>query len=434
MSKHLRTAILLLVCLLFTVPAYAQFADFVVDDDGNPLNTYPTLTQAVATAELYAGSDPIRIIIEAGSYSDVGVVIDHGAIGVITAILGAGSDSVFFTAPQNDTGVFLDPSGTTDLEIAGINVANYLYGMGTMTAGCTGLNIHDCIFDNNGEDSLPGNAGAAIFLSGDNMVVDGCEIMNGERGILLYAPANNADNNSILNNSIHDNEQYGIGMFGAAGFTMNGATVTGNVLENCADAGIQLWANGAAAFNGPTVDGNTVTASTWEGIIVAGAAGGSVSGNTVTGCSKATVGGGGNSNPSPYGGISIASSSGVTVHSNTSHAHGDAAIAGSEYGIRVTGSGNSVRYNCLFNHAGVQGDDAGDGSNVWRFNYFDDLSGNASFPDYLLDGSAGEIDTKPSLYDNSAVLAGGASSPMEVWSTLMSTLIGLSRRVRLMTQ
>ena len=55
------------------------------------------------------------------------MIIDHGQPGVIREIVGDGKDLVFFEAPVDNAGVFLDPSGVTDLLITGISVANYEY-------------------------------------------------------------------------------------------------------------------------------------------------------------------------------------------------------------------------------------------------------------------------------------------------------------------
>ncbi|MCD6249777.1 MAG: right-handed parallel beta-helix repeat-containing protein [candidate division Zixibacteria bacterium] len=424
MKSFFKVMILGVACLLISSAAFAQYTEFVVEPGGSS-TTYPDLATAVATAQAFTGDH--RIVVRAGTYNDVGIVIDHTQPGKIREIVGEGSDVVFFADPVLQTGMFLDVSGATDVTVTGINVAGYLWGMTTQFGPVTDLHVYDCIFDDNGVDGLPDYSGGAFSIHGSDILIEDLEVMNGERGIRFgskywdaghantwVGPVTALDNITVKNCYIHDNEQYGIYYDGLAAPSMNGAVVEGNTVELNTDGGIQLWAQGAT-FNGPTVDGNTVTASTWEGIIVADAAGGSVSGNTVTGCSKGTVGGGGNSNLSPHGGIYISSCSGVTVHSNTSHANGDASIAGSEYGMWVSGSSNSVRYNCLFDHAGVQGYDGGDGTNYWTGNYYEDLA----TPTYTLDGPGVpyEVDGAPWLYNNSAVFA-TAISPIEVWDVV----------------
>jgi hypothetical protein len=48
--KRIHVNALIVVCLLFCVaPAFAQYSTFVVDDNGNPATTYPTLAAAIAT-------------------------------------------------------------------------------------------------------------------------------------------------------------------------------------------------------------------------------------------------------------------------------------------------------------------------------------------------------------------------------------------------
>ncbi|HUV31742.1 MAG TPA: cohesin domain-containing protein [Acidobacteriota bacterium] len=416
MCRSFKIVLFMTAAVLFAVPAMAQYTVFVVDDDGDPATTYPTLAQAVATAQAFAGEH--RIEIRPGAYSDVGVWIDHSQPGVIREIVGDDKSTVIFTAPVFQTGTWLDPHGTTDLTITGITVVSYLYGIRTYVSGCNELHVYDCIFDDNGADGYDGTTastlGGGIWVHGSDCVIEYVEVMNGEWGIRYgnwFATA--LDDNIVRHCYVHNMEEYAMWFVGgtSAG-TMNNLLVEDNVVDSCVDYGIQFWPVGAT-FNNPVIQHNTVTNVMWEGILVTGANGGSILNNEVTGCSYGTTAPH-NSNSDPHGGIWVNNCSSMLVHDNTSYDNGGAGTANCDYGIYATGDHNDIRWNCLFNHAGVEGYDGGDGTNVWRRNYFEDLVTNLAYPDYDLDGGM-ETDTNPWLYDNSAVTV--EAQPMEVWTT-----------------
>ena len=52
--------LMILVSLVLSGMAYAQYSTFIVDDDGNPLTTYPNLAAAIATAQTFAGG-PLKM-------------------------------------------------------------------------------------------------------------------------------------------------------------------------------------------------------------------------------------------------------------------------------------------------------------------------------------------------------------------------------------
>ncbi|MCP4684886.1 MAG: hypothetical protein GY867_05485, partial [bacterium] len=180
MSNFSKTLLITLGCLLFALPAMAQYTEFVVEPGGSG-TTYPDLASAVATAQGFAGEH--KIVIRAGAYADVGVVIDHTQPGKIREIVGDDMTTVIFTDPAPETGFFLDVSGVNDLKVTGISVVSYMWGMTSQFGPPTDLHVFDCIFDDNGVDGLASSAGGAFSLHGSDILIEDCEVMNGERGI-----------------------------------------------------------------------------------------------------------------------------------------------------------------------------------------------------------------------------------------------------------
>jgi hypothetical protein len=84
MLKYIRIFLTLLIALL-TMTAISNANTFVVDDNGNPSTTYPTLKAAILTANSFPGLKH-EIIIMAGTYSDAG--LSFAVPGKIASIVG----------------------------------------------------------------------------------------------------------------------------------------------------------------------------------------------------------------------------------------------------------------------------------------------------------------------------------------------------------
>ena len=126
--------------MLLAVPTFAQWTTFVVDDDGDPLTTYPTLTQAMATANTFPNG-PHAIEIRPGTYSDANLAVSSN----VFMITGDGAGDVFFVAPAG-TDDFLQFNTTQALEISGINVSGYDNAFWSSGAVPT-PDVHDITFD-----------------------------------------------------------------------------------------------------------------------------------------------------------------------------------------------------------------------------------------------------------------------------------------------
>ena len=168
--------ILLVTCLVMLMTGVATSATFMVMEGGTA-PYFTNLDTALWTAETY-GPGPHTIEVYAGNYGDVGLVVPTNVVAIIGMDVG-----VVFTDPLTQTGMFLDVSGTTDLAISGITVKDYVWGITSQFSEFTGLHVFDCVFDNNGQDGVSNYDGGAFSIHGSNILIEDCEIMNGERGV-----------------------------------------------------------------------------------------------------------------------------------------------------------------------------------------------------------------------------------------------------------
>jgi hypothetical protein len=252
--------------MLLAVPSFAQWTTFVVDDDGDPLTTYPTLTQAMATANTFPNG-PHAIEIRPGTYSDANLAVSSN----VFMITGDGAGDVFFVAPAG-TDDFLQFNTTQTLEISGINVSGYDNAFWSSGAVPT-PDVHDITFDavTTGINFVGGSGGtydgllfvnvgtgfagnyAGITLQ--NSVFDTCgyafdgvanpsvftglTISNGTNGIALQS---GSVGNTVTGCEIFDMSGYGVGLFNADdGFVQN------NTIYNCGDYAVKC--GGAAERN-----------------------------------------------------------------------------------------------------------------------------------------------------------------------------------------
>ncbi|GEM_PF-1618897 len=378
----------LMTIIALTALTSLGWADVYTVDNTDP-QVYQTLAGALATAAQNTGTHKIAIMPGKGYDTDCDLTVPAN----VDEIYGVPDERgpVVFTAPTYQTGAFLDVSGTTDLDISAITVENYLWGITSQFGPFTGLHVFDCVFDNNGEDGVANYDGGAFSIHGSDILIEDCDVINGERGIRFgykywdashantwVGPATALDNITVRHCNINNLEQYAIYFDGKDAPSMNNAVVDINTVDACTDAGIQLWPQGAV-FNNVLVQGNVVSNCTWEGILVANVLSGNVLDNEVFNCSKGTVGGAGNTNPSPYGGIYVKGT--VTISGNTSYNNGMGTGIG-DWGLYVNGYWLNINNNCFWGHAGPQAADVNTtGANWWHDNYYGDIvAGQTSYP------------------------------------------------------
>jgi len=405
MHRIFKAFALTIGCLILASAAMAQYTEFIVQPGGSG-TTYPNLTAAVATAQTFTGQH--RIIVKAGTYNDAGIFIDHTKPGVIREIIGAGKDVVIFQAPVpgafpvGPANTFLDVRSTTGIKIEGISVVGYDLGIATWGPMAAGLIVNDCLFDSNI---------AGIYVASNGGLFDKLEIKNGWQGFQLFsfAGGENIDNNVLSNSSIHDMSRAPAVFFaitapfaGLPAASLNNNQVVGCQIYDNSDQGIIVSNSGVGPVNGTMIMGNMIYNNQWNAVALMGCTTGSVDGNTVYGNVKGSI------NPDSTllvntwarGAIDLFGCNGVTVQNNTVYDNGGLGTTGdgvayADYGIATDGKNTLFKNNCLFGHAGVEGFDAGDGSNWWTENYYEDLT----VAPYALDGGVA-FDTTPMTREN----------------------------------
>ena len=405
MKSVFKVLALAVVCLLAYSVAFAQYTEFIVEPGGSG-TTYPSLTAAVATAQTFTGQH--RIVVRAGTYNDASIFIDHTKPGVIREIVGDGKDVVFFQAPVpgafpvSQANTFLDVKSTTGIKIQGISVVGYDLGIATWGPMAVGLIVDDCLFNLNI---------AGIYVASNGGLFDNLEIKNGWQGFQLFSfvGGENIDNNVLSNSSIHDMSRAPAVFFAIKDhFIMNvAASLNNNQVVGCqiydnSDQGIIVTNFGAGIVNGTVIRDNAIYNNQWNAVALMGCTAGFVDSNTVYGNSKGSI------NPDSTlllnnwarGAVDLFSCNGVTVQGNTVYDNGGLGTTGdgaayADYGIATDGMNTLFKNNCLFSQAGVQGFDAGDGSNWWTENYYGDLT----VVPYAVDGAV-ESDATPMTREN----------------------------------
>lgn len=397
---------------------------FVVDDDGVP-PTYPTLANALASAQLDLNG-PHQIMILHGDYTDNGLIVPTN----VDHIYGDPVEdraNIVFHAPQFQAVDFLyfdTAAGQTimdGLTIEHLTIKEYQYAL--MGGVVNDIVIKDIEFDDNGPDgydtltSTGDLGGAIVLLDCDDGLFEDLYIHDGEFGIFLTEypfldPNGDPSNgNTIRNCVIEVNEQYGIGIgwyaSGTHGAPINN-TIEGNTVSESEDFGIQIRGAGNA---GNVIKDNVVFDCIWEGILINGAVSGTIEGNEVYGNAfQVSNPSGGNDNTGlKYTGIKLqGSNSNVHVKNNVCYNNGDDSLG---YGVYVESGGLNIKVydNCFWGHVGNQGYDVSDVSGYWARNYYSDLAAGAI--NYPVEGGV-EIDYSPVMRDNSPV---ASSSTMEVW-------------------
>lgn len=305
---------MILVSLVLSGMAYAQYSTFIVDDDGNPLTTYPNLAAAIATAQTFAGG-PHKIEIMAGNYSDHSLTVyDPTKIDEIYGDPAAAAGDIVFTQPAGPAKNFLTGwNGLVTLK----HFALVGYGLTAINAnGAPGLEITDM--------SIRGASGTGIDLSGTiGAVVDGIAFTKLTNGVV-------------------------------------GTTVVGADVKNCTFDSCVVAAD-VTNFDGGFFQLLTVANGTWGLVLRAGSAGNEIKNVLIDGMLQE--------------GITLQGADGNYVHDNevrncVSYAVSLDAASG------VIGP-NWVKFSCFVNNRAVgtsQGFDNAGGQNWWDGNYFSDLN------------------------------------------------------------
>jgi len=220
--------------------ANAQYQTFVVDDDGDPGTTYPTLGEAIATAQTYAGG-PHKIVIMPGAYSDYNLTYNPAKIDEIYGDPGFEADEMVFTSP---VGTYNFLTAGTDLSLKNMKLVGYAgYGI---YAPASGVTIEDLIIEGASGTgvNLTGSSGAELdgltFSNLDNGVygngVTGATIQNCTFTNCTYgANLNNFTTGGMLDYLTITGGTYGIYLNGGTGTTVQNCTI-----DNTSNYGIKL--------------------------------------------------------------------------------------------------------------------------------------------------------------------------------------------------
>lgn len=176
MKKLSKVMILVLGCLLITGSVSAQWTLFTVEEGAIPNgNTYPTLAQAIATAETFAGG-PHKIMIKAGDYYGVDFAPNGLKIGEIYGDPAAEVADIVFHGGSNF--MALDD--------------------GMMVSHFTVTGFDDVFQLNNDEDCT----------------IDDIAMIDNVRGVVMW----NADtrNNTVSNCMFTDHSSYGVQVYSSS--------------------------------------------------------------------------------------------------------------------------------------------------------------------------------------------------------------------------
>lgn len=192
MKKLFKATVLIFGCLLIAGSASAQWTLFTVEEGAIPNGTtYPTLAQAIATAETYAGG-PHKIMIKAGNYNDVGLTPNGLKVGEIYGDPEAAVGDIVFNGGSNF--MALDDGMTVShFTVTGYDDAFQLND----DQDCT---IDDVVMDDNVRGVVMWNAGTH-----DNAVTNCLFTGNTSYGIQVYSSAeypNTFEDNCFVNSPL----------------------------------------------------------------------------------------------------------------------------------------------------------------------------------------------------------------------------------------
>ncbi|MEW6052068.1 MAG: right-handed parallel beta-helix repeat-containing protein [Candidatus Zixiibacteriota bacterium] len=256
------------ICLALAVPSFAQYSTFVVDDNGDPLTTFPTLAQALTTAQTYPNG-PHKIVIMAGAYSDYNLTYDPTKVDEIYGDPAAAVGDIVFTSPAG-TNNFI--TAGTNLQIRHMTLDGYK-GIGVLVNG-NGVTVEDMV--------IVGGSGYGVYLNGvSGVLVQNLALSNLDIGVYSASATG-----STVQDCSMDNCGYGAALYnftgggvvdnldvfkGNYGIYLDGGT-SGAVVKHCTvdSAGIYgVWLNAVGSSN---VDSSLVHASGNYGIVVTNSA------------------------------------------------------------------------------------------------------------------------------------------------------------------
>lgn len=194
MSIFYKIAFAAALILMFSMSGFAQYSTFIVDDDGNPATTYPTLQQAITTAEAFAGG-PHSIKIMPGSYSDANITYNAAKIGAIYGDSASAAGDIVFTAPLA-TDNFINFGA--NLYIANLTIVGYNYALNGLDR--SGMVVENVVFDGNARGVRLSSSGGS---GSDNNTVQNCLFQNGTGWAVAIGSTSNGnlvDNNCFINN------------------------------------------------------------------------------------------------------------------------------------------------------------------------------------------------------------------------------------------
>ncbi|KAA3632540.1 MAG: T9SS C-terminal target domain-containing protein [Calditrichaeota bacterium] len=339
MKNYLKILFTLIIAV-FTMTTIASANTFVVDDDGDPGSTYPSLAAAIATAESFAGIGH-EIKIMPGAYTDAGLSL--AVTDKITAIYGdPGSDiaDIVFTG----TGTFLTQSVTAGMSIGHFTLDGY--DTGVFVDGVD-ASVSDIAFN---------SVGTSIRLrDSDGSIVTDHTITGGTTGIRLQ----NGDNTTVSFNTISGGTT-GILLQVASGDPSDGNMISGNVIDGCSGNGMLLSGDAVSPHSNNDIIGNTITNCGADGIDNTDGRDATISGNQIT----------------------------------------DNGIFGLDLHLGSwTAPALAVTDNCFYGHPGVQARD--DAAHGWADNYYGDIAAGATT--YALAGTGGAVDSSPKMRSNTPV-------------------------------
>ena len=228
-----------------------------------------------------------KVILPAGTYTGwTGVVLVPDNV----EIEGCGASTIIQKAVGSATGFFSN-SGANGLGTGAQNTGiaiRHLKIVGEATAATpyairmenvTDFDIEDIWC----QDILNGDS-AAIDIDGcQRFIVRSCRVVNGTNNAIKIRCQAEASTDFVITNNVVDTTAAQNGIFIANGVTFAASrfAITGNVIKDAGDVGIEIGNTNAPQHSGWTVTGNKIYSAAGDGILVRNAIRGAVTGNSV---------------------------------------------------------------------------------------------------------------------------------------------------------
>jgi len=206
MKSVFKVLALTAACLCLSSMAFGQWTLFTVEEGATPGGTtYPTLTEALATAATYTGG-PHKIKILAGTYDDVNMTVVN-----VDEIYGD---------PEAEPGDIVFDGGSNFLTlISGVTIQNMT--IQGYDDALRGPGAGNCVIDN---IIFFGNARAVVFTGAgtDNNMLSGCQILNHTWDAVQF----DGNDNSVVGCTFDATPGFDVEIAGASG-TVSACTFTG---------------------------------------------------------------------------------------------------------------------------------------------------------------------------------------------------------------